>query len=85
MANGLVRGRNSLLVGQEVTDASTALSAAHAKRVQAEATLADAERAVASGQPDRLVSVTELSRNPAVAAAAGGDRGAARRFGFAPG
>jgi polysaccharide biosynthesis transport protein len=54
--HGLVRGRDSLLVQQQISDASTQLTAAQARRSQSEATLADAERALATGHPEHIAA-----------------------------
>jgi capsular exopolysaccharide synthesis family protein len=55
--HGLVRGRDSLLVQQQLTETSTQLTQAQSRRSQAEATLAEAERALASGEPQRIGTV----------------------------
>lgn len=55
--HGLVRGRDSLLIQQELTEVSSQLTAAQARRSQADVTLANAEQARASGQPDRIGAV----------------------------
>jgi capsular exopolysaccharide synthesis family protein len=55
--HGLVRGRDSLLVQQQLTETSTQLTQAQSRRSQAEATLAEAERALASDEPQRIGTV----------------------------
>jgi len=80
--HGLVRGRDSLLVQQQVSDASSQLTAAQSRRSQAEAALAEAQRALASGHPERVsavvnsLAIQQLRQQEAQAAARRSDLGA---------
>jgi succinoglycan biosynthesis transport protein ExoP len=56
-AHGLLRGKDSLIVEQEITEVNTDLTVARKQRAEAEAALANAQRAMANGHPERLAPV----------------------------